>query len=241
MATRPPTHCPGAGWVDYTPAARHIWHGLTTSRGTPTTASNRKDLANAAFPLEEPPTFSPLPLLNALSQWPEGEFALLMTTEDLTLPEGLQPSSIAIPMQSVPKSGGDELPVATAFKTGALADAAERAACAGFQVERISMLDATSVLAWCQQQHISTVAVAYVPVGPEADALGAIELTLADHDITLLRIRRRYDTLTWPHSTKGFFALKDKLPTCCKNSTCKTASTSCSHNARGTHHPPRRP
>ena len=68
------------------------------------------------------------------------------------------------------------------------------------------------MLAWCHREHITTVAVAYAPVGPEADALDAIEALLIDHDITLLRIRRRYDTLAWPHSTKGFFALKEKIP-----------------------------
>ena len=172
-----------------------------------------KGLASVALPLEEPPPPSPMPLPQALGQWPEGEFGLLMTSEDLTLLENAQPSSIAIPLQPVPKPGGEESSLAVAFKIGALADAAERAASAGIQVARIPKLDAASVLAWCQQQHITTVAVAYAPVGPEADSLDAIKSTLADHDITLLRIRRRYDTLTWPHSTKGFFALKDKLPT----------------------------
>ena len=153
-----------------------------------------------------------MPLPQALGQWPEGRFGLLLTTEDLDLPASAQPDSVAIPITPVAKPGGPEAPLATAFKTGALTDAARRAEASGLPVSRIAALDPTSVLGWCQRETISTVAVAYAPVGPEADALDAIEALLADHDITLLRIRRRYDTLAWLHSTKGFFALKEKIP-----------------------------
>jgi deoxyribodipyrimidine photo-lyase len=35
---------------------------------------------------------------------------------------------------------------------------------------------------------------------------------LAANNIALIRVRRRYDTLCWPHATKGFFAMKEKIP-----------------------------
>ena len=171
-----------------------------------------KGLATVALPLDEAPPPAPAPLPPALGQWPEGRFSLLLTTEDLCLPQGVQLESVAIPIAPVAKPGGPESPLATAFKSEALNDAAQRAETAGLAVARIPALDPASVLKWCQHNRIAVVAVAYAPVGPEADALDAIEALLADHDITLLRIRRRYDTLTWPHSTRGFFALKDKIP-----------------------------
>jgi deoxyribodipyrimidine photo-lyase len=169
-------------------------------------------LASFAVPLEEAETHQQMPVPPAIGQWPEGDFGLLVTTEDMSIPTTAKPTSVAIASQPVSKSGGAESALSRQFKTDALNDAAERFSGIRTTVTRISTLDAKSVLQWCQQERLSTVAVAYAPVGPEADALNAIEAALADHDITLLRVRRRYDSLTWPHSTKGFFALKEKLP-----------------------------
>jgi deoxyribodipyrimidine photo-lyase len=108
--------------------------------------------------------------------------------------------------------GGENPLLVIQFKTLVLEDAAERFAALDAPVVRIASLDAQSVLQWCQASRISTVAVAYAPVGPEAETLEDIKTLLAQHDISLLRVRRRYDSLTWPHAGKGFFALKAKIP-----------------------------
>jgi deoxyribodipyrimidine photo-lyase len=171
-----------------------------------------KGLATQAMSLDEgaPPNAKPIP--QHQGHWPEGRFGFLVTTEDLGVPTGISPDSIAVPLHPAPKPGGKEAALPIAFKIGALDDAAYRFEERGVPIERIPDLDARSVLSWCQSALISTVAVATAPVGPEADVLDEIEAHLAQHDISLLRVRRRYDSFTWPHATKGFFALKEKIP-----------------------------
>ena len=171
-----------------------------------------KGLATVALPLIEDHPSTAMPVPPALGQWPEGSFGLLVTSEDLGIPHGITPQSIAIPLQCTAKPGGEESKPAMHFKSHAMADAAARLAELGAPVVPIASLSAESVLQWCQISRVSTVAVAYAPVGPEADALDDIEALLADHDISLLRVRRLYDSLAWPHATKGFFSLKEKIP-----------------------------
>jgi deoxyribodipyrimidine photo-lyase len=127
----------------------------------------------------------------------------------LHFPPSSTPMSIAIPTTPTPKPGGSESDIALGFRSAAMNNVAQQL---GADVVRIPSFSAAAVLEWCQAENIQTVAVAYAPVGPEADLLSSIEQHLAKHDISLLRVRRRYDTLTWPHATKGFFGLKDKLP-----------------------------
>ncbi len=167
-----------------------------------------KGLAAFALPLHDPHEVNSSFMPKALGQWPESDFGLLVTSEDLDISAASTAESIAIPEGAISKPGGIESDLALSFRHEALNDAALKA---GESTQRIPSLSAAAVLEWCQKENIQSVAVAYVPVGPEADALAAIEAHLAQHDINLLRVRRHYDTLTWPHATKGFFALKAKL------------------------------
>lgn len=165
-------------------------------------------LAEDAPALDEPPSLTPSPVPPASSQWPDGRYGLLITSEDL-LCEGATPASVGISTEPVSKPGGIEGTVSYNFRKSALQDAAERIRQSNF----LPTLSPEHVLQWCKDQNLATVAVAYAPVGPEANALAGIETHLAQHGIALLRVRRRYDTLTWPHTTKGFFAMKEQIPT----------------------------
>jgi deoxyribodipyrimidine photo-lyase len=166
-------------------------------------------LATVAEALEEPLTHNATPLPQASGHWPEGAYGLLITTEDLYFEQPQnQPASIAIPLSPVAKPGGDEGRASAAFRTAALNDANQRFPYA----ERIASVSPEAVLRWCQNASITTVATAYAAVGPEADALSKIEKHLNQNGIALMRVRRRYDSLCWPHASKGFFALKEKIP-----------------------------
>ncbi len=178
-------------------------------------------LAAVAPPLHEAYVLDAPLMPPAIGQWPEGEYGLLVMSEDLLPAPPSNPVSIAIVTRPTAKPGGTESDVAKGFRSAALTDAAERL---GKDVIRIAALSPDAVLKWCQTEHLKTIAVAYAPVGPEADALAAIESHLAHHDITLLRVRRRYDSLTWPHATKGFFALKAKIPAVVNDLTAATSS-----------------
>jgi deoxyribodipyrimidine photo-lyase len=170
---------------------------------------NPKGLATFAAPLEEAFTHNAAAVPQASSQWPEGDYGLLRTTEDLSFDHAkTQPASIAIPLLPVTKPGGDESHVSAAFRTAALNEASQRLP----NAERIAELSPEAIFQWCMNKKLKTVATAYAAVGPEADALNVIEQHLAANNITLIRVRRRYDSLCWPHATKGFFAMKEKIP-----------------------------
>jgi deoxyribodipyrimidine photo-lyase len=52
----------------------------------------------------------------------------------------------------------------------------------------------------------------YAPIGPTATALTAAHPNLAAAGISLIQVRRSFDTIAWPHATKGFFAMKKAVP-----------------------------
>lgn len=177
----------------------------TNHRFTPT------GLANVALALEEPPVPTPVPVPTASGQWPGGRYGWLITSEDLSF-EGATPASVAMSTEPVSKPGGIESGISYDFRKAALQDAATRIAPTSL-IHYLKTLSPDQVLQWCKDEDLATVAVAYAPVGPEADVLTDIEQHLAQHGIALLRVRRRYDSLTWPHASKGFFAMKEKIPT----------------------------
>ncbi|MCR9114960.1 MAG: DNA photolyase, partial [Rhodobacteraceae bacterium] len=59
---------------------------------------------------------------------------------------------------------------------------------------------------------VRDVVTGYAPVGPVAERLRDIAPALRAQGLTLHQIRRPYDDLAWPHATRGFFALKKKIP-----------------------------
>jgi deoxyribodipyrimidine photo-lyase len=168
-----------------------------------------KGLTSFAVPLEEAFTPNASSVPSANSQWPEGAYGLLVTSEDLHF-ETAQPApaSTAIPKTPLQKPGGNEGKVSNAFRINALNEAASRFP----NAKRIASLSPDDVLQWCITENLTTVATAYAAAGPEAVALNAIEKHLAANNIALIRVRRRYDTFCWPHATKGFFAMKEKIP-----------------------------
>jgi deoxyribodipyrimidine photo-lyase len=170
-----------------------------------------KGLAVVAAPLVESELPAAGSISPALSSLPDGRYGLLLHGEDLhpeSLPCSLPPVAIALPAQPLAKAGGEEAPVSFAFRRGALDDAAQRVEDHfKIKVDRIS-----DVHAWCKGHDLTMVATPYAPVGPEADALVSLENSLSQEGISLVRVRRRYDTFAWPHATKGFFALKEKIP-----------------------------
>jgi deoxyribodipyrimidine photo-lyase len=173
---------------------------------------NPSGLAIAAEPLDEPHATPTAAIPFIADQWPSDPFGLLVTTEDLSVPENVAAIKTAIPLTPQPKPGGTEGEIANSFRKKALDDAATRFQTAGHNITRISNLAPAEVLQWCIDNDLKTVAVYAAPIGPEADALHHIEKRLQQNNITLHRVRRRYDSLIWPHCTKGFFALKEKLP-----------------------------
>jgi deoxyribodipyrimidine photo-lyase len=72
-------------------------------------------------------------------------------------------------------------------------------------------LDSTTLQAAAQKAGATQILTPYTPVGPVADALDKLALDLSQAGITLVQIRRSWDTRFWPHAQKGFFPFKEKI------------------------------
>ena len=68
------------------------------------------------------------------------------------------------------------------------------------------------VIRACARHQIKTVVTGYAPVGPVATALENAQSDLTAAGIRVLSVRRDFDTVAWPHATKGFFAMKNAIP-----------------------------
>ena len=173
-------------------------------------------LARRAEPLREPPLAGPR-ALPALEVVPDGPALLLVTAEDLN-PESVIPDGAQIRGALVVRGVGAPEPwpwgeKAAAFIGAAADDAAarvrERYGCA---TEVTEAIDAPAIMAAARAAGARCVVTPYAPVGPAADALAGIAPDLAAAGTPLVRVRRAWDERFWPHATKGYFALKTRIP-----------------------------
>ncbi|MDX2265476.1 MAG: FAD-binding domain-containing protein [Hyphomicrobiales bacterium] len=75
-----------------------------------------------------------------------------------------------------------------------------------------AMLDRRAVARWLTDRGLSAAVAAYAPVGPARDALDAVRAELGAGGGRLELVLRPWDAAFWPHATRGFFQLKDKIP-----------------------------
>ncbi len=176
-----------------------------------------KGLSHEAVALDEPPLPAAQALPQASAEAPGGPAVLLLTEEDMH-PESLALHGCDIRGIAACRSALDRSPLAMsdpadAFARGALEDAAGRAAnhfavaCKGLETLSESTLrDAARAFG------TGRFVTAYAPVGPVADRLSVLRVGLARHGIEIVEVRRPEDTAIWPHATKGFFGLKERIP-----------------------------
>jgi deoxyribodipyrimidine photo-lyase len=122
---------------------------------------------------------------------PPGNFSLLLHDEDLS-PEACFRTAGEVAVVSNAQ-GADPV---RHFTAAAMADMVARL---GREVTR---LEPAEIAAWVARQQGQVVS-PWAPVGPTATALSGLDL---------LRVRRAWDDALWPHATKGFFQLKQRLP-----------------------------
>lgn len=101
-------------------------------------------------------------------------------------------------------------PQVLGFATGALTDARTRWS-ARFGDEGPMTTDVSSLVDWAREARLEQVITPYAPVGPSASALRKLRKAFSDHDVSLVRIRRPWDSAAWPHATHGFFRFKKKI------------------------------
>jgi deoxyribodipyrimidine photo-lyase len=172
------------------------------------------ELDERAAPLEEdaPTPALPLPPPDAA---PEGPVALLLTEEDglaetwaLGRARVVALGAFAQPAPRSPLALGA---MAERFVTGASDDALARAA-AHYALGAERLADAAAVAAWAKGAGAAAVVTAHAPVGPVAERLAALAPVLAAEGVRLIRLRRAWDEAIWPHATRGFFQVKDRIP-----------------------------
>ena len=164
-------------------------------------------LAHDAVALEEPA----LPPAQKISQCPEnysgGKIGLLLTEEDLHSESWGVDAPQVVAVAGASQVMASEL--VTQFKTGAVTDGVRRAS-DKFSVpgEILRGLEAEHILKWAQSHQLKTIVTAYAPTGPVAEALALLK----SPEIKLVHLRRAFDSAAWPYGSKGFFAMKEKIP-----------------------------
>lgn len=166
-------------------------------------------LARVAKPLSEAVDHSRQPIAPC-DPPPSGPYLLLLTEEDLCGAD-LMPAPPAGVLGLLATEGRSVQPLgelAKVFAQEAMQGALENYDAGPQHAEDWSV----PILAAARQYGVQTVATAYPPVGPVRARLDKAAPALAKAVVTLLRVRRDYDSITWPHAKAGFFALKKKIP-----------------------------
>lgn len=176
-------------------------------------------LADRAAPLSEDETHAQRPLRavqpNVLGSGPVG---LLITEEDCYVEDLFQDLNPVAGLTLLATEARSPSPIgalARDFARAATKDATARAAdyfrCP-FRAPAEASDWGQALSDFAEAEGIGTVLTTYAPVGPVAEKLAISRAHLAERGIVLQEVRRTYDTLVWPHATRGFFGLKENIP-----------------------------
>ena len=176
-----------------------------------------KGLASEALPLEEP-DFGPTRAPPIERSTPRAGPALLLLTEEDLHPESLDlgPADIRAVLAAHAVHGRSPLPASDAvlrFTEAALADGLTRAG-AHYQArsEPMTDLSAAALIELARRHGARQIITAYAPIGPASDKFNALKPLLAQEGFALAEIRRPEDQAIWPHATRGFFKVKERIP-----------------------------
>lgn len=176
----------------------------------------RGQLDEDPAPLDDGPAppLSPVPPPDAPPDGP----ALLLLHEDDLHPESLDlgparvvaVAGVAVPEARSPLGAA---PPAMAFTEAAMQDALARSA-AHFAApaRRVAVAEVPALAA---EAGARAVVMPWAPVGWTAGALAPLRGMLVARGIELHVVRRDWDSLCWPHATRGFFAFRAHIPALC--------------------------
>ena len=207
-------------WVGglHTPGKTYLASSSNIARYTDNRFDPKGQLAQQAPAIEEARVFPIRELPPEQSAPIDKAFGLLITEEDAS-PETLamhsRPRSV---LGIVAPSRRSPLPVGSTvedFATAAVTDALRRTTqhCAVDGQFAATEDWSNLLLDWATQHDCRTVVTAYAPVGPVAELLDSARVQLQDHGIELVQISRPYDRVTWPHAKRGYFKLREMIPT----------------------------
>ena len=136
------------------------------------------------------------------------KFLLLLTEDDLNLASALPHTPVATLGAVATETRSPLLIGETAqqFASTAMQNSCNRAPLINYTAWSHAIIEA------CRQNNTTTVVTAYAPIGPTATAIKKTHTDLAAAGIELIQVRRAFDTISWRHSMKGFFAMKKAIP-----------------------------
>ena len=194
-----------------------------------------RQLAETAEALSEPPIGDHFVLPVLREPNPELKTGLLITDEDLSvinLTDETPGSANGFRTKVTPPawasmaalrtthllSPGDVASSVCEFVDGLLDDAVYRSV--GDELSRgVNRLHSpthqalvAALVQWAESQQLQQVVTPCVPTGPTAEVVTAARPALHAKGIELVMLRRQWDDEIWPHCSKGFFALKKKIP-----------------------------
>jgi deoxyribodipyrimidine photo-lyase len=174
---------------------------------------SRDELASFAEPLSDEPEHERTPL-RPPHEVPKGQRAILLITEEDLSPETWTLADLDICGVAMFAPIDDALqwaPPVRAFKTGAMIDAANRAAEHWLKpVFKVTTSD--ELIAFAAKCGASVVITTTIPVGFVKPDIEAWTKTCKAAGLPLLQMARRWDSLFWPHATAGFFKFKERIP-----------------------------
>ncbi|GGY51068.1 FAD-binding domain-containing protein [Parvularcula lutaonensis] len=97
------------------------------------------------------------------------------------------------------------------FSIGAVEDALNRAD-DNLPVDAVKLASPSSALDHAKDIGATQIIYPYAPVGPVKDRLDAARAQWEDAGLSVRAMLRPYDSDAWPHCSKGFFKLKEKIP-----------------------------
>ncbi len=180
-------------------------------------------LARDAVALEEPTLPAAQKIQPMADAFSGGDIGLLLTEEDLNSETWRVNASHVVAVAGATATSARSVqsvsPLVTEFVAKALIDGLKRAS-EKFKVpaQTLPSLAPEAVLTWAKANGLKTLVTAYVPVGPVAEQFATLRGALKAGGIALVQLRRAFDSAAWPHGSKGFFAMKEKIPLLLQNS-----------------------
>ena len=179
------------------------------------------ELRRSPAPLADAPIPSlPLPALEvqALAAQPT---LLLLHDDDVVGDGALVPAGTCGVLGLGATSGLSPLPVhhdVVRFAEAALREAASatatlsRAADLGQCATIEPSAAVTAIVAAAAACNATRVVAPYAPIGPVRSLLDAVRPVLVERGLTYAQTGRRYDRTAWPAASRGFFALRERIP-----------------------------
>ena len=163
------------------------------------------------WPADDVPQASPVARVQRAD--PTARTGLFVTTEDTSLETLALPGTI-LALAATPDIGGTPAPLKHQVAMAMLADGLTRAATRlGLEPERVDATFGVDAMRdWAARHRLTQIITADAPLGPVKDRLDVLAPALAADGVQLVRLRRAWDDVAWPHAKKGFFPFKAAIP-----------------------------